>query len=597
MVRAAAHSFPHRGSPATTTHSRVRWQPYNASLQYLQSRSSPSSYLVTPASSVSSVSPSPPPLCAVDRSRHTQYLPPECKLREIQKSKYALNLVDQTVKSLCDIWLPQDIPTVFLASGRPMVASTPASDQQHASPMPTFPFCNTQLPSPISPTAQPFPVTSPVASYSRQALRSPEVCTVQAQRCDVASMKGFVHEVLRRSRTSGSVLQTALCYLEAIRAKLPELVRREKSGLGTTTAAESGDRITQGEVNIDIVDTDLDGQTSSTQASWYSSSLLATVRINPVTYGAGASFATEPEFDADKVPVDKPKANNAFLAPLPPLPSPLLCPRRTFLASLILASKFMQDRCYSNRAWAKLSGLPPREIGRCERALGEALEWRLWVGKLPAAQTASTRALTKSKSEGDILLTSKPSMTQPLVRTTGGMDLSPPSWDAVSPPVSRTSSLRRHATLPAGNMYREDPFLASLLVPPIAEESSWASGNLVPFIRTDNVSPSVYSSSPSTPGLSYSPTPTESSLGDRTVQMSSFMDVSTPPPGQFATFTGAQNDKAIAVSSHGPFVRANSQDVALSSLPHRFDTQFLVSKGVVSANGFGMYNTWGTDHA
>ncbi|KAJ7066216.1 hypothetical protein C8F01DRAFT_1122637 [Mycena amicta] len=29
-------------------------------------------------------------------------------------------------------------------------------------------------------------------------------------------MKGFVHEVLRRSHTSGSVLQTALCYLEAI---------------------------------------------------------------------------------------------------------------------------------------------------------------------------------------------------------------------------------------------------------------------------------------------------------------------------------------------------------------------------------------------
>ncbi|TFK54190.1 hypothetical protein OE88DRAFT_1624660, partial [Heliocybe sulcata] len=64
---------------------------------------------------------------------------------------------------------------------------------------------------------------------------------------------------------------------------------------------------------------------------------------------------------------------------MPSLPSPLLCPRRTFLASLILASKFMQDKCYSNRAWAKLSGLHPREIGRCERALGEALEWRLWV--------------------------------------------------------------------------------------------------------------------------------------------------------------------------------------------------------------------------
>ncbi|KAK7027087.1 hypothetical protein R3P38DRAFT_2527304, partial [Favolaschia claudopus] len=43
------------------------------------------------------------------------------------------------------------------------------------------------------------------------------------------------------------------------------------------------------------------------------------------------------------------------------LPSPLLCPT--------------QDKCYSNRALAKHSGLPAREIGRCERALGDALDW------------------------------------------------------------------------------------------------------------------------------------------------------------------------------------------------------------------------------
>ncbi|KAJ7578618.1 hypothetical protein C8J56DRAFT_797215 [Mycena floridula] len=30
-----------------------------------------------------------------------------------------------------------------------------------------------------------------------------------------------------------------------------------------------------------------------------------------------------------------------------------------------------------SRAWAKLSGLPAREIGRCERAFGDALDWRL----------------------------------------------------------------------------------------------------------------------------------------------------------------------------------------------------------------------------
>lgn len=595
MVRPTAHSLPHRGSPATTT--RVRWQPYNTSMQSLQSRSSPSSYLITPASSVSSTSPSPRPLCAVDRPKHTQYLPRECKLRETQKSKYALGLVDQTVKSLCNIWQPQDIPTVFLTPGRPLVTPTSGSDQQHASPLPTFTLYNNQLPSPISPSTQPDLVTSPAVPHSSQALHSPEVCTVQAQRCDVASTKGFVHEILRRSRTSGSVLQTALCYLEAIRAKVPELVRREKLGFGVTTAAESDDRISQGEVCVDTVDagTDLDGQILSTEAPSSSGSLLATVRINPVTYEADASFQTVPGFAADEVPIHKPKAWNTALPPLPDLPSPLLCPRRTFLACLILASKFMQDRCYSNRAWAKLSGLPPREIGRCERALGEALEWRLWVGKLPAVQATSGRSLAKCKSESDVLLADKSPMAHSLIRTACGTDLSPPSWDAVYPPVSRTTSLRRHATLPAGNMYQEDPFLASFPVPAMAEEPSWA-GNLAAVSGTDNVSPSVYSSSPSTPGLSYSPTPTESSLGDRTVQMSSFMDISTPPPGQFATF-GAQNDKVMAVSSNGPFVRSTSQDVALSSLPHRFHAQFLVSHGVVSTNGSGMHNTWGTEYA
>ncbi|KAF8497639.1 hypothetical protein JB92DRAFT_2589840, partial [Gautieria morchelliformis] len=55
------------------------------------------------------------------------------------------------------------------------------------------------------------------------------------------------------------------------------------------------------------------------------------------------------------------------------------CPRRMFIAALILATKFTQDRVYSNRAWAKISGLDAREVGRCERALGDALEWRLWV--------------------------------------------------------------------------------------------------------------------------------------------------------------------------------------------------------------------------
>src|SRR6267154_2131833 len=93
------------------------------------------------------------------------------------------------------------------------------------------------------------------------------------------------------------------------------------------------------------------------------------------------------------VSLHKSKQSSTHLAPLPPLLSPLLCPHHTFLASLILASKFMQDCCYLNHAWAKLSGLPPPEIGRCECALGEALEWRLCVGKLPAAHFAQMHSV------------------------------------------------------------------------------------------------------------------------------------------------------------------------------------------------------------
>ncbi|KAG1762610.1 hypothetical protein EDD22DRAFT_565028 [Suillus occidentalis] len=54
----------------------------------------------------------------------------------------------------------------------------------------------------------------------------------QPLHCDIMPMKGFVHEVLHCSRTSGSVLQIVLCYLDAICAKVPELVSQEKGCLG-----------------------------------------------------------------------------------------------------------------------------------------------------------------------------------------------------------------------------------------------------------------------------------------------------------------------------------------------------------------------------
>ncbi|CAE6418699.1 unnamed protein product [Rhizoctonia solani] len=60
--------------------------------------------------------------------------------------------------------------------------------------------------------------------------------------------------------------------------------------------------------------------------------------------------------------------------------SPLLDPRRVYLAAIILGSKFLLDRTYTNKTWAGVSGLEALEVGRCERTLAEALQWRLWIG-------------------------------------------------------------------------------------------------------------------------------------------------------------------------------------------------------------------------
>jgi hypothetical protein len=55
------------------------------------------------------------------------------------------------------------------------------------------------------------------------------------------------------------------------------------------------------------------------------------------------------------------------------------CGRRMFLAALILASKYLQDRNYSARAWSKISGLNTTEINQNELMFLEAVDWRLHI--------------------------------------------------------------------------------------------------------------------------------------------------------------------------------------------------------------------------
>lgn len=57
----------------------------------------------------------------------------------------------------------------------------------------------------------------------------------------------------------------------------------------------------------------------------------------------------------------------------------LQCGRRMFLAALILASKYLQDRNYSARAWSKISGLGVQEINQNEIAFLLAVNWKLHI--------------------------------------------------------------------------------------------------------------------------------------------------------------------------------------------------------------------------
>ena len=75
-----------------------------------------------------------------------------------------------------------------------------------------------------------------------------------------------------------------------------------------------------------------------------------------------------------------------------------------FLAALMVASKFLQDRTYSNRAWSRISGLSARELEKLERIflctiqfdlVVHPAQWQWWISEALPAQIAMHRASFK----------------------------------------------------------------------------------------------------------------------------------------------------------------------------------------------------------
>ncbi|EPQ57385.1 hypothetical protein GLOTRDRAFT_137720 [Gloeophyllum trabeum ATCC 11539] len=630
-MHAVSHSLAHRGPGATRA--RARWQPYASPSPSVSSRSSVSSnYPNTPASSVttSPASTYAPSICDFERQQNplpnppsTSQAPKEAHYRDTQRGRYLTSLIDQAVKSLCEIWHPADIPVVFQTSARvPFCApsqttTAPTTNQYSHSHHHTR---NIQLLSPVSPSSPCSPSSQSSTSSPSDSCMGGPAAAAQCSKSNLLPLRNFVHEVLRRSKTSGCVLQTALCYLEAIRCKVPELMRKERDGEGAKGESESASRIIfPEEEDAEALGVSLESISSKCYVSPATTSsgdeqdtdVMDTVRIqdgcaaapqSQSTAGPSTSLAESSTRFAGCHPCmegiqKKPKGPSAPLPPLPRLPSPLLCPRRAFLASLILASKFMQDKCYSNRAWAKLSGLHPREIGRCERALGDALEWRLWVGKAPTkSESAGARGVARCKSEADL---GPPSRSSDLPCFNAYPSSAPSqfnassvewtAWPTVSNSAPRPNMLRRSSTVPAlptGTVSEEYSMLTSMGYNPrsgasrqpahdaiatfngasdmsslaaIFYESAFSNGegcsswpgaaaNVDGYQRRPWAAP-VEDNSPPTPTLSYSPSSTTSSEsssdGDRTIQMTALSDADVPthllqfPPLLGGGFPGA----------------------------------------------------------
>ena len=96
-----------------------------------------------------------------------------------------------------------------------------------------------QLPSPITPSIFEQQTLSSAVTHSRT---TPSLTALLVQKYEngmkimqtkkeLVPIRGFVEHILQCSRLSIPVLQSALCYLEAVRPKVPDLHEREKQGL------------------------------------------------------------------------------------------------------------------------------------------------------------------------------------------------------------------------------------------------------------------------------------------------------------------------------------------------------------------------------
>ncbi|KAA8915376.1 hypothetical protein TRICI_002489 [Trichomonascus ciferrii] len=85
--------------------------------------------------------------------------------------------------------------------------------------------------------------------------------------------------------------------------------------------------------------------------------------------------------------------------------SGLKCGRRAFLSSLMIASKYLQDRNYTVKAWSTIVGLPVSDLRKYEMEFLKAVDWKVHVQQSVYNRWSSL--LLSSATEDGVVWTEK----------------------------------------------------------------------------------------------------------------------------------------------------------------------------------------------
>ncbi|CAD6923088.1 unnamed protein product [Tilletia controversa] len=335
--------------------------------------------------------------CRIPR-RHLPTTPtpsPPKDRTEVERSVVADRLVDSSVAIISSIWF-SPLPT----SGN----ATPPSSQSSLCPLPSTSNDN------INDAPSPTPSSSSSSSSEEYDIFSQSQTQKNCTAAPQLPLRLFIRESLRRSRTSCSTLQAALLYcVRAQRAVMAARLEGEGRYDDAVRLAEDDAEDGDGEgleknegCSFDRERGYVLADSSAAFAALANITSLSTPlpQENEADPIRSSSATTRMTTDLLTPPPSSPKRQERELnAPirfsLSPAPSTtsskkkekekekensiLLCGRRMFLASVMVASKFLQDHNYSYHAWSRISGLPVSELGVMERSFLRAVGYDLVV--------------------------------------------------------------------------------------------------------------------------------------------------------------------------------------------------------------------------